>query len=86
RQKHYPAFHRPIAACGLLARNIYELLRIEPLPTGALRKAVLKGDPARKAAFTKALIELQVTLNIVRSNDPAITTDTWLRFADQYST
>ncbi len=41
---------------------------------------------ARKAAFTKALIELQVTLNIVRSNDPAITTDTWLRFADQYST
>ncbi|MBP9912431.1 MAG: hypothetical protein KBF26_03375 [Opitutaceae bacterium] len=86
RQKHYPAFHRPIAACGLLARNIYELIRIEPLTTGALRKAVLKGDPARKAAFTKALIELQVTLNIVRSNDPAITTDTWLRFADQYST
>lgn len=84
RTEHYPKFHRPVAACSPLAQRIYELVRIEPMTTRALRTAVLKGDKSRKAAFTKALIELQVTLNIVRSNDPQVTTDTWLRFADQY--
>jgi hypothetical protein len=84
RTRHYPNFHRPVAACSPLARKIYELVRIEPMTTPALRKAVLKGDKSRKAAFAKALVELQVTLNIVRANDPEITTDTWLRFADQY--
>jgi hypothetical protein len=67
-----------------LARRIYELVRIEPMTTPALRAAVLRGDRTRRAAFTKALIELQVTLNIVRSNAPEITADTWVRFSDQY--
>ncbi len=84
RREHYPKFHRPVAACSPLARKIYELVRIEPMTTTALRKAVLKGDKSRKAAFAKALIELQVTLNIVRCNAPEITSDTWVRFADQY--
>ncbi len=84
RREHYPKFHRPVAACSPLARRIYELVRIEPLTTGALRSAVLKGDKSLRPAFTKALIELQVTLNIVRCNAPEITSDTWLRFADQY--
>jgi hypothetical protein len=84
RTQHYPKFHRPVADCSPLARQLYELVRIEPMTTGALRTAVLKGDKSQKTAFAKALIELQVTLNIVRSNAPEITSDTWVRFADQY--
>jgi hypothetical protein len=84
RKEHYPKFHRPVAECTPLARQIYELVRIEPMTTGALRTAMLRGDKSRRAAFTKALIELQVTLNIVRSNAPEATSDIWVRFSDQY--
>jgi hypothetical protein len=84
RSEHFPKFHRPVAGCSPLARRIYELVRVEPMTTPALRKAVLKGDRTLRTAFAKALIELQVTLNIVRSNSPEVTADTWLRFADQY--
>jgi hypothetical protein len=73
-----------VAECTPLARQIYELVRIEPMTTGALRTAMLRGDKSRRAAFTKALIELQVTLNIVRSNAPEATSDIWVRFSDQY--
>jgi len=84
REIHYPRFHRPVAQVSPLAREIYEHVRVEPMTTGALRAVVLRGDKTRKAAFTRALIELQVTLNIVRSNAPEVTTDTWLRFGEQY--
>jgi hypothetical protein len=70
--------------CSPLARKLYELVRIEPMTTPALRKAILKGDKTKKAAFAKALVELQVTLNIVRCNAPEITSDTWVRFGEQY--
>ena len=72
---HYPAYHRPLVKCSPLARKLYELVRIEPMTTPALRKAILKGDKTKKAAFAKALVELQVTLNIVRCNAPEITSD-----------
>ena len=81
---HYPAYHRPLVKCSPLARKLYELVRIEPMTTPALRKAILKGDKTKKAAFAKALVELQVTLNIVRCNAPEITSDTWVRFGEQY--
>jgi len=84
RTVHYPQFHQPVAECSPFARKLYEHIRIEPMTTPALRKAVLQGDRSRKAAFAKALVELQITLNIVRSNDPDITSDTWVRFAEQY--
>ncbi len=84
RETHYPEFHLPIETCSPMARKIYELVRIEPLTTTALRKAITKGDKTLKNAFDKGLVELQVTLNIVRSNAPEITSDTWVRFEEQY--
>lgn len=84
KEEHYPAFHQPIGKCSAMARKIYELVRVEPLTTTALRKAILHGDKTRKNAFAKALVELQVSLNIVRSNAPEITSDTWVRFGEQY--
>jgi len=83
KSTHYPAFHQPVEKCSPMAREIYELVRIEPLTTPALRKATIQGDKARKNAFANALIELQVTLNIARRNAPEITSDTWVRFGEQ---
>lgn len=84
KEKPYPEFHRPIKECSLMAQKIYDLVRIEPMTTGALRKEITKGDKTRKGAFDKGLVELQVTLNIVRCNAPEITSDTWVRFEEQY--
>jgi hypothetical protein len=81
---HYPAFHRPIETCTPMARKIYARVKVEPMTTGALRNEVTQKDRALRTAFSKAMIELQVTLNIVRSNAPEIETDTWLRFAELY--
>lgn len=84
RTEHYPRHHAPVAACSPLARRIYDEVRVEPFTTPQLRQAITGGDKSRKAAFDKALVELQITLNIVRSNDPANESDTWLRLAEQY--
>ena len=83
-KEHYPAVHHPIEQCSPMARKIYALVKVEPMTTPALRNAVAGKDKTLRAAFAKAMIELQVTLNIVRSNAPEIESDTWLRFAELY--
>ena len=83
-KEHRPKVFRPIEQCSPMARKIYALVKVEPMTTTALRNAVAGKDKALRAAFTKALTELQVTLNIVRSNAPEIEADTWLRFSELY--
>lgn len=84
RQKHYPENHRDLSRCSLLARSIYEIIRLDADQTGALRKKCLSKFGCTRAAFEKALKELQVTLNIVRSNAPEAINDTWLPFSELY--
>jgi len=83
-KEHYPKFHRPVEQGSAMARKIYALVKVEPITTTALRNAVAGKDKVLRAAFAKAMIELQVTLNIVRSNAPEIEADTWLRFSELY--
>ena len=84
RDVHYPQAHKAISQCSPLARKIHHLIRTEPMTTTELRKALPPTLTLTKSALDRALVELQVTLNIVRSNAPEIRTDTWLRFTDQY--
>lgn len=84
RQVHYPAHHRPAAECSVLARRAYELIRREPRTTAELRKALSPAGALSKSKVDGALVELQVTLNITRSNEPGLKLDTWLPFAEQY--
>jgi hypothetical protein len=84
RNVHYPQHHRPLELCSPMARKIHALVRVEPMTTTALRNQLAGKEKVARAAFSKALVELQVTLNIVRSNDPDVETDTWLRFAELY--
>ena len=84
REQHYPAYHREISECSPLARRAYDLIRREPHTTAELRKALSPSGTISKSKVDGALVELQVTLNIVRSNASNVKTDTWLPFAEQY--
>lgn len=84
RTVHYPAHHRPVSGCSPLARRAFELIRGEPHTTAELRKALSPSGAISKSKIESALVELQTTLNITRSNDARLKRDTWLSFAEQY--
>ncbi len=84
RNVHYPAQHKPVSACSELARRAFALIRSEPRTTAELRKALSPSGAISKSKVDSALVELQVTLNITRSNAPKLKLDTWLPFAEQY--
>lgn len=84
RDEHYPQHHKPIASCSPLARKIYSLISFEPLTTPEIRARLGISSTLTKSMIDRALVELQVTLNIARSNAPGLKNDTWLRFTDQY--
>ena len=84
RNKHYPQFHQDIGSCRRLAQQICELIRLDPCETTELRRASMAKFGCTKSQFDSALKELQMTLNIVRSNEPEADRDTWLLFQEIY--
>ncbi|TLD70455.1 hypothetical protein FEM03_12055 [Phragmitibacter flavus] len=84
REEHYPQHHKPVSDCGPLARRAYELIRRESRTTAELRRELSTLGGVSKSRIDTALVELQVTLNIVRSNAPGLKTDTWLPFFEQH--
>jgi hypothetical protein len=84
RDKHYPQFHQEIGGCRRLAQQIYELIRFDSCETTELRRAGVAQFGCTKSQFDSALKELQVTLNIVRSNEPDVDRDRWLPFQEIY--
>lgn len=84
RNYHYPQFHKDIGTCSRLAQRIYELIRFDPYKTTELRRASIAQFACTKSQFDSALKELQITLNIVRSNEPEVERDTWLPFQEIY--
>ncbi len=75
---HYPDAFQPVSDLGPLAQEVYDLIRLEPEYTGPLRKRAIKELGCTKSRFDGALKKLQVSLNIVRSNDPKLKNDFWL--------
>lgn len=82
RDVHYPKHHQLVTSLDALSCAIYELIRIEPMFTGQLRKHAIAETGCTKSRFNTALKKLQITLNIVRSNDPSLTHDFWLPFSE----
>ena len=68
--------HRSIDELNPLAGFIFEKIRIEPWETTDLRKEAIEKYGCSKGQFDTALKNLQISLNIVRSNDPEIERDT----------
>jgi hypothetical protein len=84
RSHHYPQFHQEIGGCRRLAQQIYELIRFDSYETTELRRISMAQFACTKSQFDTALKELQITLNIVRSNEPDVDRDTWLPFQEIY--
>lgn len=82
RSVHYPSAFQPISELDSLAQEVYELIRLEPAYTGPLRKRAISRLACTKSQFDTALKKLQVSLNIVRSNDPKLKNDFWLPMRD----
>ncbi len=76
--QHYPQAFQPVSELDLRSQQVYDLIRMEPAYTGALRKRAIEELACTKSQFDTALKKLQVSLNIVRSNDPKMENDFWL--------
>lgn len=81
---HYRDTHRSLTACSELSRRIAERLRFDPATSRELRRDLGLADKAERGRFDRALLELQVTLNITRRNSLADRHDTWVLFREQY--
>ncbi len=84
KEVQYPKAHRPVEECSDLAQQVYEIVRINPNTTGELRKEAMALHGCTKSRFDTALKQLQVTLNIARSNDPGLKNDTWVPFNELF--
>ncbi|TWU15473.1 AlkZ-related protein [Allorhodopirellula heiligendammensis] len=78
RETHYPASFKPVSDLDELAQQVYEFIRLEPAFTGLLRKRAIEQFGCTKSQFDTAIKKLQISLNIVRSNDPSLKNDFWL--------
>ncbi|QDT09980.1 hypothetical protein [Planctomycetes bacterium K23_9] len=78
RNTHYPNAYQDVAELDTIAREVFEFIRLEPAYTGTLRKKAIARLACTKSQFDTALKKLQVSLNIVRSNDPKLKNDFWL--------
>ncbi|MGL1893467.1 MAG: hypothetical protein OCD02_17655 [Spirochaetaceae bacterium] len=82
---HFVSAYRNVETLNSLSQFICEMIRNEPFDTTTLRHEVMDEFGCTKSQFDTALKNLQISLNIVRSNDPGIERDTWLAFREQYS-
>lgn len=84
RDVHFASSYRCIETLNPLAGHMFEKIRNEPWETTDLRNAVIEERGCSKSQFNTALKNLQISLNIARSNDPGIERDTWLSFQELY--
>lgn len=81
---HFPTAYRNVSSLNLVAQFIYDMVRNEPWETGPLRNMVMDECNCSKSQFDTALKNLQISMNVTRSNDPDIERDTWLIFSELY--
>ncbi len=84
RTVHYPKYFRPVSSLDPLTQRVYEYIREEPSYTGDLRHRAMRDHACTRSQFDTALKKLQISLNIVRSNDPNIEKDLWLTLEEVY--
>lgn len=84
KEVHYAQNARPVSSCKLLAQQVFDGVRLSPGTTGDIRREAMDRFSCSKSQFDTALKELQVSLNIVRLNEPDAKKDTWVPFAEVY--
>ncbi len=83
-ETHFPAAYKPVRTLNRLAQRINEFIEEQPWDTTTLRRAVMEEVACSKSQFDTALKNLQITMNIVRLNDPRAEQDTWVPFRELY--
>lgn len=84
RNTHYPKYHRPVSTCSDLTRHVFEIVRLNSSETAEIRVEAMESLGCSKSRFETALKQLQITLNIARSNEPSSKRDSWLPFLEMY--
>lgn len=84
RNQHFPKSFQPAAELDGLAQQVFNLIRLEPNYSGELRKRAIQDFGCTKSQFETALKKLQISLNIVRSNDPKMKNDFWLPMREEH--
>lgn len=84
REVHFKAAYQPVDKLNPLYAHVFEKIRVEPWDTTSLRNEMIQAYGCSKSQFDTALKNLQISLNVVRSNEPDIERDTWLTFKEQY--
>lgn len=79
-----PRQHKRLTECSALAQELYAVIAQAPVMTVPLRQLMGMTDRKARSQFDRALQELQITFNIVRSNRPDLEGDTWVPFQEQY--
>ena len=83
-ETHFPLAYRPVRTLNRLAQRINEFIEEQPWDTTTLRRAVMEEIACSKSQFDTALKNLQISMNIVRLNDPNAEHDTWVPFRELY--
>ena len=81
---HFPQAYQPVDTLNHLARYIHDKVSEEPWDTTTLRRIAIEETGCSKSQFDTALKKLQITMNIVRLNDPRAEQDTWVPFRELY--
>ncbi len=80
----YARQHRPLEALSETARRLYAFIAQAPVNNAELKQLSGMTGKAHKAAYDRALVELQVAFQIARLNRMDTDGDTWVPFAEQY--
>jgi hypothetical protein len=80
----YAAQHRPLEELSETAQRLYRFVAQAPVTNAELKLLAGMTGKDYKAAYDRALQELQVAFQIVRVNRLDIENDTWTPFAAQY--
>ncbi len=78
RDEHFAGAFVPVIELDTLSQEVYEMIRLEPAYTGPLRKKAIAELGTTKSRFDTAMKKLQISMNIVRSNDTHHENDFWL--------
>jgi len=84
RDSHFASSYKNVDDLKPLSAYIFEKIRVEPWETAPLRNEMIEEYGCSKSQFDTALKNLQISLNVVRSNDPSVEKDTWLTFEELY--
>ncbi|MFZ1729988.1 MAG: hypothetical protein WBQ23_02205 [Bacteroidota bacterium] len=81
---HFPQAYKPVRELNRLAQQINNFIEEQPWDTTSLRRLVMEEVGCSKSQFDTALKQLQISMNIVRLNDPKAERDTWVPFRELY--